>query len=448
MQASSSKSHQGAVLVLILAAGLLHLRGSRQVHAQLTTAAGEPGQQCEHQEPLAALAEPRSAQPFCIEVRIVDQRGAPVAGADLLLARGDSPFRLAARTDAAGVASVRPDVAEGSGLLAVVELDGQPCGPLRRMTCNEGTTLHLSRALQTSEDRAPTGHLARELAQGASLVGQAVHALHGALCDVRIEAVPLAGSASVVVFTDSAGRFELNGLAPGPWLLRAHHPSLGRSLSSVRLEAQAEHTWSPVLQSGVQITGTLRDPAGLGLEDWLVIASEGTASEGTASEGIASEGIASTSTDKHGDFTLSGLAEGDYTLQLHSPGGASQPPLATRYEVRAGGPALALTLEPQEQPSATLEVSLAPGTLASELRLFRRGAEVGLWLEGADACGPFQAQDLRPGTYELTWFDELGRAQPPLLVKLEPGPTRLTLQALTPPRSTARGRSSTKSAKP
>ena len=297
-----------------------------------------------------------------IDVRgaVVDEAGRPLFGAELEVVYDDSAFLdLGLPLDMSGIA--RPSIV--SDALGAFDLEQVPVGPLGR-----GIWLETTLAGYETERRA-TSELARGLlitlkrsAEEPLLVRGFVHRPNG---DPAAGATVRLGRSTSR--TDDRGAFELEvrGVLDGS-ALEAHEEgraparlaNFGRQLTEQDGECEVELVLGDELES---IEGVLLDHAGVPLPDWWIAAFQAE----PQTEVRSAEPLALVQTGERGDFRLSDLERGDYSLIAYDP---RTRVTGTRIAARAGEGAV------QVQLPAPIHVRQVSGTLRSDDGLPLAGA--------------------------------------------------------------------------
>jgi protocatechuate 3,4-dioxygenase beta subunit len=147
-----------------------------------------------------------------------------------------------------------------------------------------------------------------------------------ALAGATVTAFDTHGTALGEAVTSEDGAYTLTGLTPGSYTLRFtppagsafvaewwHDKAHPRTAAPVKLAADTAVTGkNAALDAGASVTGRISDSSsGAGIPNAWVYA---YATDG--SSGLAGGSIAAASTNGNGDYTLSGLVAGTYTLQF------------------------------------------------------------------------------------------------------------------------------------
>lgn len=256
-----------------------------------------------------ALAMARGA---AVSGRVLDEAGAPVAGARVVATNASEPLpvvdprRDAITADAKGAFAL-PALSAGTWRLTASHGDLAPATsvPLTVDGVNPRTGIEL---------RMQTGAIVRGIVKdkaGAPIAG----------ADVRVVAQGhVYWRARRQAFTDDAGRFAIAGLARRPVDIVAWHDSAGASaIAPVDLAAKREHDVAITLDIAGTITGTVVDKLGAPIADAPVIA-EPDWSGGTADRAAWTvRGVQETISDQGGAFRFAGLPDGSYRIRAARP---------------------------------------------------------------------------------------------------------------------------------
>lgn len=353
--------------------------------------------------------------------RVVDERGAPVAEADVdmgtmpMLAFGDP----AARTDAAG-GFVIPDQPQSGELYLAARAEGFAAG--------QPTRLHLP----------PQGPVELLLHRGRVLEGRVVdEATTGPVAGARVEASQsqrrsMGGGGMTISFvstgggtvaeTDGDGRFRLEGLGVGAYDLKATARGFRETTLAVRLaEGEAPRPVTVTLKAGLPLEGLILDPGGSPAVGVRVHAEPASADQ-TRME--ARPAPASTRSGDDGAFRLEGLAPGRVVVSARSDEGAWARELAEAGQERP----VELRLEPGGGVQG--RVVAEGGESVGEVEVGGWGASMqqDLGTVRVEADGTFAVERVVPGRYEL-WALAPGWSRATETVTVEPG--RMAEVALT-----------------
>ncbi len=212
---------------------------------------------------------------------------------------------------------------------------------------------------------------------------------------------------STSTLADDAGRFELNGIAPGKYRLRGRADGHADS-EALNVEAEAGVEASDlelVLLPSATVTGRVVERGtSSGVEGALVYVSraEGPMAGFNASDNLGGEPQAppdsvSTTTDSEGAFVLDGLNPGQVTLQVRSRDYAPESipavpaPSEVTVEVSAGGEVVGVVLDSDGNPEVGAQIMLSGGSMGFGLQ---RSATT-------DTAGEFAFERRRAGNYNL-----------------------------------------------
>ncbi|NOJ96482.1 carboxypeptidase regulatory-like domain-containing protein [Corallococcus coralloides] len=326
-----------------------------------------------------------------VEGRVVDTSGAPVEGILLNLwgsfGTGDYGFSGSAwRTDATGHFVIDVQRA-GTGHLSLEESPFQSQSIAVRIP---------SRDVVVVLDRGASVSGTVTDAQGLPLRGATVTAWADAKA---IEEDSASGDDARAGVTDEQGRFHLQGIAPGTYLLEAVVPGdlMDASVSqSITLQAREHRDVSLRMEAGRERSGIAVDGTGQPLADVVITAS----SSGDAvwqyhlSE---DEGPAGLRTGPDGRFTLRGLVASRYAVWADLPGYTFRPGRSQGGEPRAdrGG----LWVDSSEAP---LQLVLErDGRLRGRVVAPGGQAVTAFQVKGADLYDSAQPAEWPDGAFDL-----------------------------------------------
>ncbi|HEX6882980.1 MAG TPA: sigma-70 family RNA polymerase sigma factor [Planctomycetota bacterium] len=314
-----------------------------------------------------------------LEGTVRDGSGAGLAGAQVLV--GDE-HEMALR----GPAPQRA-IADENGHFRI---DGIAEGSVPVCVRAPGHAPHRGEATIVAGQSSP---LDVTLAAGATLEGTATDA--GGVPLARVEIFTgRGGFGERFAITQADGSFRMHSLPAGELTLVARHEGAGSATATLTGAPGAVLVWNPVL-GGAAITGTISMP-GVDLTGCAVSAESYDPGGQSVFLGAA--------VDAAGNFTLPGLADADYRLEV-TAGGQSVFPVAVIAAVRPGGAPLQIDVDPALRPSARLigRVLDAQGSPLADVSVsvwrvgHNRGPLLAPAADGTFACGPFS-----PGSYGVT----------------------------------------------
>nr|WP_128795275.1 carboxypeptidase-like regulatory domain-containing protein [Corallococcus coralloides] len=341
-----------------------------------------------------------------VEGRVVDTSGAPLEGILLSL----SGNRLGAGDDIDAGGARRSD-ANGHFVLDVT-----------RAGTGELSVEEPSFQRQTLAVRIPSRDVVVVLDRGASVSGTVTDAqglpLRGATVTARadpkaFEDDSASGDDTRAGVTDEQGRFHLQGIAPGTYLLEAvvREDLMDASVSqSITFQAREHREVSLRMEAGRERSGIAVDGTGQPLADVVITAS----SSGDAAwqyQWIEGEGSAGLRTGPDGRFTLRGLVAPRYAVWADLPGYTFRPGRSQGGEPRAerGG----LWVDSSEAP---LQLVLErDGRLRGRVVAPGGKAVTSFQVKGADLYNSAQPDEWPDGAFDLPF----GMA----------GPANLTVEA-------------------
>jgi len=230
--------------------------------------------------------------------RVLDTAGAPVPGA-----------RVSLVTDA----RIWTSRGEASGEDGSFTLAGVEAGTYRARAERQGYAEALSEPIAVA---GPVDGLELRLERGAAIVGTVVGAGPDELADLRVFAhLQEAGRRGAAMApVDYEGRFRLEGIVPGDWMVTATVGVGGRSAFS-RVEVEP---------GAVEVPVTIELTAGLTLEGEVLARGEPLPGMMVAAVGTGRMSGGMATSDHRGAFRIEGLEPGVYRLQVFRSGSALQ----------------------------------------------------------------------------------------------------------------------------
>jgi RNA polymerase sigma factor (sigma-70 family) len=282
---------------------------------------------------------------------VVDEAGAPVAGARVVAAAATEPFPVIdPRRD--GVVTGKdgafrlPAVAAGTHRLTASHPDHGPV--TTEPFVIDGVT--------------PRGGLALQLTAGATVRG-VVRDRAGS--PVAAADVTLVARGHVhwrmrrQAFTGGDGRFTIAGLPRRPVDVVAWHPSGASAIVEVDLAAAREHDLALTLDIAGVIEGVVVDRAGARIADVQVVAAPELGGGVADRAAWDIRGVQDTVSDADGRFRFAGLPDGAYSIRGSSQGSGGVRSSRGAVAARPGDPEVQLVLAPDG--GITGQVALADG---------------------------------------------------------------------------------------
>lgn len=202
-------------------------------------------------------------------------------------------------------------------------------------------------------------------------------------------------------FADSPdGSFELDGMMPGDYQLRARAEGRGETSVKVTLRGGATADLGTLrLARGATLEGRVHDADGKPVRGALVRQRQGGLLDNAIMAQMFGGGLAA-HTDDHGRFTLRNLAPGKVTLIATAVGFASGQ--SERIEVAAGQSIGDVDIVLGHGGSIDGRLLVGPGERAEEWQLFAKAQRDGDSHNASVAAdGSFHITDLDPGRYEV-----------------------------------------------
>jgi protocatechuate 3,4-dioxygenase beta subunit len=293
----------------------------------------EPAVDVPHPGPLTVTIQAASR----VSGTVVDADGDPVAGAAVSFMRtqrgGDARgwFRgMTARTESA----------DGDGRFL---FEGIEPGPVSLSAVAEGFRKTELGAIDVPEGKDLTDVVLR-LEPGAVLLGRVTTPDEQPCINAHVRVVlessdPLGGRGGVD--TDGAGRYRLEGLAPGRLSIEANHLDFLREVKEIEVRPGINHL-DLKLGGGQTVSGRVTDVSGSPITDaWVSITTSGWGGSQAMSE-------------LDGSFTLKAVRDGEYQLSVRADGYS---PLRNPTPVKVAG-----------KPVTGIDVRLDPaGTIAGRI---------------------------------------------------------------------------------
>ncbi len=201
----------------------------------------------------------------------------------------------------------------------------------------------------------------------------------------------------VTTETDSNGAYELEAVAPGTYTIATGGPT---GLAPARsITVGTSNLTVPALQLGTaQLSGTVVDPSNNPVSGANVLLVNGPLAD--------SELGSSASTDANGDFTLTSLVAGSYSLYIDAPG---FPAMIEQVTVTATGAPVSIKLAAGTTVSGTVtDATTGTGISGATVDLFSVSTKLDVATIVAGSNGAFQESNVPPGTYDLLFADPSG----------------------------------------
>ncbi len=292
------------------------------------------------------------ARGAAVRGRVVDDAGAPIAGARVVATSASEPFPVVdPRRD--GV------VTDAAGRFEVAAL----AAGTHRLTASDGVHAPAASSPLVVDGVHPRTGVELVLAGGGRVTGIVTDAAGAPIAGADIRVVTdghVLWRPRRHAFSDAAGRFALGGLPRRPVDVVAAHTSGTSAIVAVDLAATAERELALVLDVTGAIEGIVVDRTGQPIGDAAVTA-EPVATGGVADEAVWSvRGVPHAVTDPDGRFRFVGLPVAGYQVRAARPGArADALRQGATTTARPGDPALRLVLPADGQ--VTGKVAFADG---------------------------------------------------------------------------------------
>jgi hypothetical protein len=359
--------------------------------------------------------------------RVVDDGGAPVAGADLSVDREDGPSFFP---------GTGPERAE-TGSDGSFDLRGVAPGKLHLRAREEDHLPAEPRELEVADLQVVEG-LELVLPAGNALAGRVTFPDGRPAQSARVELEEVVSEEDGNQFftyrrprhasADAEGRFAFEGgLGEGPYELRAQLDTVSDEAAGERVRLHRNETWRTsasdvkpgtevalVLEPPIAIVGRAVDDTGAAIQRFRV--RTGNADEQEAPWQMSVSGQAGNEIESEdGSFELRTLGRGNWSVSVEAEGyGASEPQTVTlpgdtgpfTFVLPRAGRLAGCVLDPHGAPAggATVRVTRSIGAQP--------------WMDDSndhttDAEGRFEIDDVEPGTVELTArHDEFAPSEP------------------------------------
>lgn len=236
--------------------------------------------------------------------RVVDERGEPVAGAQVLVGPQDSWAPITEPDGSTSLPAVGEIVTSDERGEFVAE--GAPAEPLDVRVRAAGFAPLMRKVDPRSE---PIVELVLE--RGARVSGVVRDASGATLARVQVSCGELYDFALRRTVSGDDGRFELRDLAAGEAQLVADGGRRGRAQRTLRLSRAQDASWDPVLSLGLSLAGRIELDAGASADGWHAILER--------LESPHSSGRRAALADANGRFEFAELVDAEYTLRVAPP---------------------------------------------------------------------------------------------------------------------------------
>jgi len=303
--------------------------------------------------------------------RVLDEAGAPIAGAFVLL--GDEHPAYTERQDDGSFAPAAPPQRARTDAAGRFEIECAAPGvhPIRARAAGFGP-------VEASVELVPAApnDVTLTLLPEARVVGRVVEP--AGLAAVWIRAGASGDFGTPAAWSDANGEFELRGVGSGPVTLLAGHAEHGEATIDLSLRPGETFEWDVVLRPTNTIAGRVVDERGAPLAGMTVVVSPG---------GDRTRRQRSQQSDREGRFALGGLEPERHELWVQPPGGWRGFPLLVQEDVWPGGPPMTLRVP---DPGRTRGTIVA--TVRAEDGAAVGGAELQVWHEEARLWRSFPAE--------------------------------------------------------
>jgi protocatechuate 3,4-dioxygenase beta subunit len=327
--------------------------------------------------------------------RVLDRSGAPLAGALVLVGTEEVlPTRILA--SGLGTPDTPPQLlrADDQGRF---EVDGVPLGSCAVQARARGHCAGRAETIVGPQG----GQIEILLDAGATLSGLASTLGGRTLASVEISHGRPGKFCASFVYSDSRGRYELEGLPPGDVLVSAMAIEHGKLEETLHLAPGERREWNPrfpdAANASARIRGVVLDDHDAPLVGWNVLA------QIARDPGAAC--IVSPPTDKLGAFVLAAQEQETYRVLVQAPEEWTQFPRAVRDGVRAGGEPLTIRIGDDARTNGRIT-----GSVVDALGAPVSDAQVVVWHNGLGTCrtaavgGPqahFELLHVPPGELEI-----------------------------------------------
>lgn len=355
--------------------------GALPVHRALQF---EPGETVD----IRLLLRPGAA---ALRGRVVDPRGAPIAGAEVEVGDRLGEYTGRLRPDGSRESVVpQAAVSDADGVFTV---EGLTPGPVTVHAIAPGCAPGSSRVELRAGAEA---QVTVALAAGGRVFGQVRRAGGHPAARARVRSGADAAFGALLAICDAEGRYELTNVPAGRVRLFAEEAGWGDAEAFVELEAGGAVEWSPAIDQPT-IDGTLVDAQGRPLVGWYaMLHAEPSTYDLGAPQRVGADGAFS--------FRHLRRDASMHELRVHPPcepvHGRPTSQAALRQRVRVGARGLHVVVPDAAMPTAGVRGRVAAGVPARTVVHLRGEAGALSLLERGDD-GAFAFDGLTPGPWQL-----------------------------------------------
>jgi protocatechuate 3,4-dioxygenase beta subunit/uncharacterized GH25 family protein len=339
---------------------------------------GAPGVAVPGETPIRIVLQPVAS----VSGHVLGPDGKPVAGASVAL--NESPRRLGGAFFQMPSRHLHEGVTDDEGAFSFTDVAP---GPFQMSASAPGHQRAELRGLEVKPGQDLSG-VAIQLPAGATVEGRVTSTEGKPVMDAEVVVADAAVNGIAVLSpfrgeTDDDGQYRIEGISPGPHTLEASASGYRRAVRDVETAAEPRRV-DFQLDRGLEISGRVVDDGGNPVADAGVsLFGAGREPQGTA-------------TEADGTFRLSGVEDGDYSLQALKRGYSSGP---VRKLTVAGAPVTGIELK--LNPSEGAITGRLTGLAFSQLAQVRVWASSSLNLGAVDAEGSYRISHLAPGPWKV-----------------------------------------------